>query len=146
MFKRFAALAALVIVCGLAMGQDAKPAYVSKKGLTECVYPGISLDKAWPAAIKVFMTQEIKRGGKWRGVPVTLDKPSGVMFGTLVFGSGLTQWSCQLELLFEEQAQGTKVYCTVDVGNKQYRERAQKKFFDKMTELLYGLPATEKLK
>jgi len=54
MFKRFAALAALVVVCGLAMGQEA-PGYILKDGVAEWRTTGKTLDEVWAAMTKVLM-------------------------------------------------------------------------------------------
>jgi hypothetical protein len=60
MFKRFAALAALVVVCGLAIGQARPPAYTVKDGIAEwAAQPGQDMGRIWTAIQKVLI------GMKW---------------------------------------------------------------------------------
>ena len=59
MFKRFAALAALVAMCGLAMGQAAPPNYTIKDGIAEWKAPaGKGIDAIWAATLKTLMTMK----------------------------------------------------------------------------------------
>lgn len=137
MKRLLAAAAALVVVCGLAMGQDA-PNITFEKGLATCTF-AVPMDQAWSAAIKTFMTQKVGKGGHWEGSPVKPDKPSNTMNGTWVVGKGLTQWSAEVSLLFEADGPGTKIYCTVSAEGplgKKNREKVQTRFFAALAETL----------
>jgi hypothetical protein len=60
MSKPLAAVAALVVVCGLAMGQTKPPAYTVKDGIAEwAAQPGKDMNSIWTAIQKVLI------GMKW---------------------------------------------------------------------------------
>jgi hypothetical protein len=101
---------------------------------------GQSLDEAWSASIKLFMTQNTK-GYKRTGPAVTPDKPSGTMSGAWFAGKGILKYATSLSLLFESQDGAVVIYCTPSgkpsLTKKHLRDAAQN-FFDKLTATLYG--------
>lgn len=82
-FKKFAALTALVVVCGFVMGQGKQPSYTVKEGIAEWTAPdGVDLDRLWAATLKTLMVM------RWSTLSV--DKPSGKINARQAHGTFMT--------------------------------------------------------
>jgi hypothetical protein len=117
----------LVLWMNFLLGQEVKKSYsyTFDKGVGECVFTGVSLDQVWSATIKMLMLDKFG--------PISAEKPSGIINAENHFG---TKYS--LLLFFEQVGSDVRVISSMPDTNPGSEEKHEKKFYDKMAELLYG--------
>jgi len=145
--KKILLMGAMVLVLrgGVLLGQAVqKPySYTFDRGVGECVFTGISLDQVWSAAVKALMMDKFKI--------VSSEKPSGNMAAER---RPFAAWNYGLTLFFEQRGPDVCVTSSIyklpgqqqegiggllqGVGAKKAEHQAEKKFYDKVAELLYG--------
>jgi hypothetical protein len=99
--------------------------YTFDKGAGECVFTGVSLDQVWAAAVKMLMLDKFG--------PISAEKPSGIINAENHFGMKYS-----LLLFFEQVGPDVRVTSSMPDTNPGSEEKHEKKFYDKVAELLYG--------
>ena len=144
--KRILSLATMffVLAGGILLSQETeKPfSYTFEKGVGTCTFTGVSLDQVWSVAVKVLM------GDKFR--IVSSEKDSGNLVAER---RPFASWNFGLQFYFEQKEQDvcvtTSGYIPKDnqqeglgglfqgAGQKKAFHKEEKKFYDKVAELLY---------
>jgi hypothetical protein len=154
--KKALILFAIVVfnVCtGWLFGQETqKPySYTFDKGVGECIFTGVSLDQVWSAAVKALMQDKF--------IIVSSDKNMGTMIAEQTPYAGLKKLTktgepegaqilggWDITILFEQKGYDVCITASVTapkgvwlkVRDKKVEYKEEKKFFDKVVELLYG--------
>jgi len=117
--------------------------YTFDKGVGTCTFKSVSLDQVWSAAVKVLMGNKFKI--------VSSEKESGNM---ATERRPFASWNYGLTLFFEVQGPDVCVTSSIyklpgqqqegiggllqGAGAKKAEQKEEKKFYDKVVELLYG--------
>jgi len=140
MFKRFAALAAVVVVCSLAMGQEKPWAAEYDKGVGTAVFQAVSIDQAWSGAVKVLMQSKLRIRSS--------EKSSGTLVAER---REVASYQYALTLYFEVARESVKITASCDaldkgngldgmllkVGRNKSNEKVEAKFFGKLAAEFY---------
>jgi hypothetical protein len=122
----------VVIVLGTCAGgifgqETQKPyTYTFDKGVGECIFTGVSLDQVWSAAVKTLMQDKFKI--------VLSDKQSGNITAER---RPMAAANYDLALFFDVCITAS-VAGLQGIRDKKAEHKMEKKFFDKVVELLYG--------
>jgi len=135
------ALVTLGACVGGLFGQETqKPySYTFDNGIGECIFTGVSLDQVWSIAVKVLMQNKFRIA--------SAEKPAGTIRAEKRPGMS---WNYDLSLYFEQREEDVYITASVlpteknqrdplkSMGAKKAGYKEEKKFFDKVAELLYG--------
>lgn len=128
---------------GVLFGQEAQKPYSCKfeKGIGECIFTSVSLDEVWTTAVKVLMLNKYRI--------VSAEKQSSVINAEV---RPFVAWNYDLSLYFEQRGKDVSITASVlqmkktqgdllaaigHMGIEKQCHEEEKKFFDKVVELLY---------
>ena len=136
-----------VFLAGFIWSQDEPKPYTYKfdKDMGDCLFTGVSKDAVWSAALKALMLMkfQVLSAEKQSDTISSIKIPSGFQ-STMGVGSKSMP---ELDLVFEQRDGGIAILSTVIAGinwPSKNRRDLEKKFYEKVAELLYKPAEPEK--
>lgn len=145
--KKYLLTGAMLVMCGALLSQEVqKPyAYAFNGGIGDCTFTGVTLDQVWAAASKVLLLEKFKI--------TSAEKQSGLITAQMRDTMSWRSFAMyDLSLYFEQRGESVVVTASISeaeghergwyVGAKKSLQKVshkeEKKFFDKVAEILYG--------